>query len=202
MSIAASAGRPARLGHRRRQRHRPGRRDRARQGRLPGGRLGPRRGQARRRDRAAPKRAARRPARSRRAARRRRCRRRRARRRRDRRRATAGVDILVNSAGVNFPKRYWNETDSATFDERRRDQPERRDRLHAGGAARDAAAPAGTVINVASFAGWYLGYLTGPAYTASKAGDDRADPFVQHRGVRQRPARHGALPGRGRRRRS
>ena len=28
----------------------------------------------------------------------------------------------------------------------------------------------GTVINVASFAGWHLSYLTGPAYTASKAG--------------------------------
>jgi NADP-dependent 3-hydroxy acid dehydrogenase YdfG len=27
----------------------------------------------------------------------------------------------------------------------------------------------GTVINVASFAGWHYGYLTGPAYTASKA---------------------------------
>jgi len=28
----------------------------------------------------------------------------------------------------------------------------------------------GTVINVASFAGWHFSYLTGPAYTASKAG--------------------------------
>ena len=26
------------------------------------------------------------------------------------------VDVLVNSAGINFPKRYWSETDSATFD--------------------------------------------------------------------------------------
>lgn len=26
------------------------------------------------------------------------------------------VDILVNSAGVNVPRRYWNQTDSATFD--------------------------------------------------------------------------------------
>ena len=25
-----------------------------------------------------------------------------------------GVDILVNSAGVNVPKRFWNQTDSAT----------------------------------------------------------------------------------------
>ena len=28
----------------------------------------------------------------------------------------------------------------------------------------------GTVINVASFAGWHFSYLTGPAYIASKAG--------------------------------
>jgi NADP-dependent 3-hydroxy acid dehydrogenase YdfG len=28
----------------------------------------------------------------------------------------------------------------------------------------------GTVINVASFAGWHYEYITGPAYTASKAG--------------------------------
>ena len=28
----------------------------------------------------------------------------------------------------------------------------------------------GTVINVASFAGWHFSELTGPAYTASKAG--------------------------------
>ena len=27
-----------------------------------------------------------------------------------------GVDILVNSAGVNFPKRFWGETDGETFD--------------------------------------------------------------------------------------
>jgi NAD(P)-dependent dehydrogenase (short-subunit alcohol dehydrogenase family) len=27
------------------------------------------------------------------------------------------VDILVNSAGINFAKRYWSETDSATFGE-------------------------------------------------------------------------------------
>ena len=26
----------------------------------------------------------------------------------------------------------------------------------------------GTVINVASFAGWHYGYLTGPAYTANR----------------------------------
>ena len=80
-----------------------------------------------------------------------------------------GVDILVNSAGVNFPKRYWKETDASTFD--------RVFAINLNGAAYCTLAVAGgmrargqgTVINVASFAGWHLSYLTGPAYTASKA---------------------------------
>jgi NAD(P)-dependent dehydrogenase (short-subunit alcohol dehydrogenase family) len=81
-----------------------------------------------------------------------------------------GVDILVNSAGVNFPKRYWKETDASTFD--------RVMTINLNGAAYCTFAVIegmrrrgrGTVINVASFAGWHLSYLTGPAYTASKAG--------------------------------
>ena len=81
-----------------------------------------------------------------------------------------GVDILVNSAGVNYPKRYWKETDGATF--------ERVVAINLNGAAYCTLAVLhgmrargqGTVINVSSFAGWHLSYLTGPAYTASKAG--------------------------------
>jgi NAD(P)-dependent dehydrogenase (short-subunit alcohol dehydrogenase family) len=80
-----------------------------------------------------------------------------------------GVDILVNSAGVNYPKRYWKETDGSTF--------ERVVAINLNGAAYCTLAVLagmrsrgqGTVINVASFAGWHLSYLTGPAYTASKA---------------------------------
>jgi NADP-dependent 3-hydroxy acid dehydrogenase YdfG len=79
------------------------------------------------------------------------------------------VDILVNSAGINFAKRYWGETDSATFGHVVA--------VNLNGAAACTMAVLsgmrrrrqGTVINVASFAGWHLGYLTGPAYTASKA---------------------------------
>jgi NAD(P)-dependent dehydrogenase (short-subunit alcohol dehydrogenase family) len=79
------------------------------------------------------------------------------------------VDILVNSAGINFPKRYWNQTDSATFD------AVVAVNLNGAMACTLAVLPGmrarreGTVINVASFAGWHYGYLTGPAYTASKA---------------------------------
>ena len=79
------------------------------------------------------------------------------------------VDILVNSAGVNFAKRYWADTDSATFGDVVA--------INLNGAAACTLAVLkgmrkrrqGTVINVASFAGWHLSYLTGPAYTASKA---------------------------------
>ena len=81
-----------------------------------------------------------------------------------------GVDILVNSAGVNYPRRYWKETDAATF--------AKVVAINLNGAASCTLAVLagmrsrghGTVINVASFAGWHLSYLTGPAYTASKAG--------------------------------
>ena len=79
------------------------------------------------------------------------------------------VAILVNSAGINFPKRYWNHTDSATFNEVVAVN------LNGAMACTLAVLPGmrarreGTVINVASFAGWHYGYLTGPAYTASKA---------------------------------
>jgi NADP-dependent 3-hydroxy acid dehydrogenase YdfG len=79
------------------------------------------------------------------------------------------VDILVNSAGVNFPKRFWSETDPQTFD--------KVVAINLNGATYCTLAVLpgmrarreGTVINVASFAGWHLSYLTGPAYTASKA---------------------------------
>lgn len=80
-----------------------------------------------------------------------------------------GVDILVNSAGVNYPKRYWKDIDGSTF--------ERVVAINLNGATYCTLAVLagmrsrgqGTVINVASFAGWHLSYLTGPAYTASKA---------------------------------
>jgi NAD(P)-dependent dehydrogenase (short-subunit alcohol dehydrogenase family) len=80
------------------------------------------------------------------------------------------IDILVNSAGTNFPKRYWGETDADTFSQVLA--------INLNGATYCTLAAAkgmrarrrGTVINVASFAGWHFEYMTGPAYTASKAG--------------------------------
>jgi NAD(P)-dependent dehydrogenase (short-subunit alcohol dehydrogenase family) len=81
-----------------------------------------------------------------------------------------GVDLLVNSAGINFPKRFWKETDAATFEQVMA--------VNLNGATFCTLAVLkgmqsrrrGTVINVASFAGWHFSYLTGPAYIASKAG--------------------------------
>ena len=80
------------------------------------------------------------------------------------------VDVLVNSAGLNVKKRAWDETDGAAFE-------------HVVGVNLNGTTYCtlavlagmrerreGTVINVASFAGWHYGRLTGPAYTASKAG--------------------------------
>jgi NAD(P)-dependent dehydrogenase (short-subunit alcohol dehydrogenase family) len=79
------------------------------------------------------------------------------------------VDILVNSAGINFRRRHWDEIESAAF--------EQVIAVNLNGAAHCTLAVLGgmrrrgegTVINVASFAGWHFGALTGPAYTASKA---------------------------------
>ncbi len=80
------------------------------------------------------------------------------------------VDVLVNSAGTNFPKRFWTETDASTF--------EKVSAINLNGAVYCTLAVLkgmqarreGTVINIASFAAWHQSYLTGPAYVASKAG--------------------------------
>lgn len=80
------------------------------------------------------------------------------------------VSVLVNNAGINFPRRFWAETDGETFD--------KVVAVNLSGAAHCTLAVIhgmralghGTVINVASFVGWHLTALTGPAYTATKAG--------------------------------
>ena len=79
------------------------------------------------------------------------------------------LDFLVNSAGVNTPKRHWNEIDAAGFDSTFS--------INLNGATYCTLAvlpgmrarKSGTIINISSFAGWSFSYLTGPAYTASKA---------------------------------
>lgn len=78
------------------------------------------------------------------------------------------IDLLVNSAGLNVPKRSWEQVDNAGWDKvvevnlngllycMRAVLPIMR-------AQKD-----GCIINVASWAGRFVSKLTGPAYTATK----------------------------------
>ncbi len=78
------------------------------------------------------------------------------------------VDILVNSAGLNVPKRAWADVSVEGWD--------LVNAVNSDGTFYCIAAvlPAmrrqggGLVINIASWAGRFVGRLTGPAYTAAK----------------------------------
>ncbi len=78
------------------------------------------------------------------------------------------VDILVNSAGVNVPNRFWKNLTPESF--------ESVVAINLNGALFCTAAvlPAmrarkdGLIINISSWAGRFDPYLTGPAYNASK----------------------------------
>ena len=107
------------------------------------------------------------------------------------------IDILVNSAGINFPKRYWGETDAQTFAQVVAVNLNGATYCTLAAARGMRARREGTVINVASFAGWHFEYIDRPGLHLEQGRHDGADALVQHRGVRQRPARHGAVSGRG-----
>ena len=78
------------------------------------------------------------------------------------------VDILVNSAGTNVPKRYWKDVSAESFD--------RVFAVNLHGAFYTIAAvlpgmrarKCGTIVNISSWAGMFDTSLTGPAYSASK----------------------------------
>jgi NADP-dependent 3-hydroxy acid dehydrogenase YdfG len=83
--------------------------------------------------------------------------------------ATHGqIDLLVNNAGVNVPKRSWNELEISGWDQivavnlsgimyaLHAVLPAMRDRK------------SGSVINIASWAGRFVSQMTGPTYTATK----------------------------------
>jgi NADP-dependent 3-hydroxy acid dehydrogenase YdfG len=82
--------------------------------------------------------------------------------------AIGPVDILVNSAGINSPRRYWKDLSGEGW----------RDvfdiNVHGALYCIKAVLPSmrerkdGLVINVASWAGRHVSYMTGPAYSASK----------------------------------
>ncbi|SLN10569.1 SDR family oxidoreductase [Oceanibacterium hippocampi] len=78
------------------------------------------------------------------------------------------LDILVNSAGLNVPKRHWGDVDESGWD----------DVVHINldGSfyTSNAVLPimrrqgGGLMIQIASWAGRYVTFLTGPAYNAAK----------------------------------
>lgn len=78
------------------------------------------------------------------------------------------VDILVNNAGVNVPKRHWKDVGH--------DDWEAVFRVNVDGLyyCTQAVLPAmrargdGLIVNISSWAGARVSYLTGPAYTAAK----------------------------------
>ncbi len=80
------------------------------------------------------------------------------------------VDILVNSAGINVPNRFWKDQTTEGW--------EKVIRIDLDGVYHCTAAvlPAmrerrdGLVINVSSWAGRYDTFMTGPAYNAAKHG--------------------------------
>lgn len=80
------------------------------------------------------------------------------------------VDILINSAGLNHPKRHWDVVDVETWDTVIGIDLD--GAFYATRAVLDAmrAQGGGLVINVSSWAGRYDSYLTGPAYNAAKHG--------------------------------
>lgn len=79
-----------------------------------------------------------------------------------------GIHILVNSAGVNLPNRRWKNLTADSFDRIVATN------LNGTFYAIEAVLPKmreqrdGCIINVASWAGRFHAYLTGPAYNASK----------------------------------
>ena len=78
------------------------------------------------------------------------------------------VDILINNAGINIPKRHWTDVSHADWDAVINID------LNGAFYCTQAVLPGmraqgeGLVINVSSWAGVRVSYLTGPAYTAAK----------------------------------
>jgi NADP-dependent 3-hydroxy acid dehydrogenase YdfG len=78
------------------------------------------------------------------------------------------VDILVNSAGINLPKRFWRDASVADITEVIH--------INLNGVVHctQAVLPSmrarkdGLVINISSWAGRYISHIVGPAYNASK----------------------------------
>jgi len=78
------------------------------------------------------------------------------------------IDLLVNNAGLNLPRRSWEELETGGWD--RVVQVNLSGVLYAIHAVLPAmrARKSGSIINVASWAGRFVSQITGPAYAATK----------------------------------
>jgi NADP-dependent 3-hydroxy acid dehydrogenase YdfG len=78
------------------------------------------------------------------------------------------IDLLVNSAGLNVPKRSWDQVDNAGWN--KVVDVNLNGLLYCMRAVLPAmrAQKDGCIINIASWAGRFVSKMTGPAYTASK----------------------------------
>ena len=80
------------------------------------------------------------------------------------------IDILVNSAGINIPKRSWSDVTVEGFDSVI--SADLNGPVYTSRAVLPAmrAQGGGLIIQISSWAGMYVSLLTGPAYTAAKHG--------------------------------
>ena len=108
------------------------------------------------------------------------------------------IDLLVNSAGLNVPKRSWADMELDGWD--------KVVDINLNGVlyCMRAVLPAmrkqqdGCIINVASWAGRHVSKMPGPAYTTTKHAVLALTQFLQHGRMRQRPARLLPVARRGR----
>jgi NADP-dependent 3-hydroxy acid dehydrogenase YdfG len=80
------------------------------------------------------------------------------------------VDILVNSAGLNVPARFWSNQTTAGWNEVIRVNLDGSYYCIAAVLPAMRARKSGLVINISSWSGKYDTYMTGPAYNAAKHG--------------------------------
>jgi NADP-dependent 3-hydroxy acid dehydrogenase YdfG len=78
------------------------------------------------------------------------------------------VDILVNSAGLNVPNRFWSNQTTAGWNEVIRVNLDGSYYCIAAVLSSMRARKSGLVINISSWSGKYDTYMTGPAYNAAK----------------------------------
>lgn len=80
------------------------------------------------------------------------------------------VDILVNSAGLNVPKRFWKDQTVQGWNEVMRINLDGSYYCCAAVLPAMRAQKDGLIINVSSWSGRFDSYMTGPAYNAAKHG--------------------------------